>query len=855
MVDDDEVHKREVKASVERALAAGLDSPDKIWRELMGADPRLASEILQQIRMDTAIKANFEKTIQQEAAARRCAANLPLLLPAPDPVRSQWWFTLETVVWLSNRTQELAGGGAVAFLGAPTAGHHYSFRYGGPVTILDVDQDVIESIKLPDGCIGDIYDVSKDLPEKHKRRHSIAVIDPPWYPAITRLFISRARELLSDSGFILCVLPSRLTRPGLIQERTALLNDLLEANYEIVSLESQVVKYRVPSFEAKVYQDLTEFTGRPWRQGDLLILRVGLDSSVLKVHTETTPSIIEAFARKPTEFRVFLRSVQGKNELDQWIVPISEFDKTVSTRDVSHETIDIWTTNKKAGQVKNASVARMVLNSWMEGKTFEETVIALSKENVLGNEAKAVMDQFKNILDLWAEGDQPSRRRKPSDLRRGLSHLLSDLASTPSKRIYDYHEDEFRLGFQRDRDRILWSHGLKKLANKSQVFTVDRDYHLRTRLSHSVEVMQLAATIARAFGLDPDLTEAGALAHDMGHAPFGHAGEHALNSVLNEINPKLGGFNHYEHGVDVVRWLEDAYQSPGIGGVPGLNLTPETYECIFKHMFHRKGHKLGQQEILQKSKHKDLQDVFCHLEGQAVRIADKISYLISDLEDGIRMGVFTLDHLLSCRLFDHPPIDLYPAKEEYLFERFISQRRALLRVLMEDVLVETDRRLAHLHSIAAVRKSLDYTVNFSSEIQAEVREVWKLLQKGILHKDSRVIRANHHTAKIVSELFLLYSLSPALIEDRFVRIHNKLQGTEYMRHYEGIVKEKSVGIPGRLVISMYLERMIGRDLKSKEGNWIVPLQDIIRAKDYVVSLTDTQANLAHRDLLRGSNIP
>src|SRR5262249_44896464 len=168
-------------------------------------------------------------------------------------------------------------------------------------------------------------------------------------------------------------------------------------------------------------------------------------------------------------------------------------------------------------------------------------------------------------------------------LKDARSHALTDLAAIPSRRRYEYQDDQFRLEFQRDRDRILWSHGLKRLADKSQVFPVDRDDHLRRRLSHSIEVMQLSATIARAFGLDPDLTEAGALAHDIGHTPFGHAGEHALDSILNDIEPDLLGFNHYEHGADVVRWLEDVYWSPGIGGFPGLNLTPETVECIFKH--------------------------------------------------------------------------------------------------------------------------------------------------------------------------------------------------------------------------------------------------------------------------------
>lgn len=852
MKDNEKIHKKEVKAAVERALSAGLDQPDNIWRELMGADPRLAYKLLKEIQAKTTDSANIKNLAQRESAARRLIADTLCLLPAPDPVRSQWWFILDSVVWISRRTHELASSRAAAFLGAPTVGQHFSSCYGGPVTILDADDDVIKIIEVPAGCIKQMYDAYDDLHKRFRKKHSIVVIDPPWYPDITRLFISRALELLDINGIILCILPSRLTRPGLIQEHTKLLQELLEANFEIVSLESQVVTYLVPPFEAVAYKDLPGFNGRPWRQGDLLILRTSSNTQTLKIRMKAKSSTIETFAQKPTAFRVFLLSALENQNLNQWIMPIPEFDQTVSRRGIPIEKITIWTSKKRAGQIKNAFVARKVLQSWEDGRTPEETEKALYKVNFSAKEAKNIIEQFKNVLELWTDEIKPTRRRTTSELKKILSHFLSDLASRPSKRKYEFRDDGFRLEFQRDRDRILWSHGLKRLINKSQVFPVGRDDHLRRRLSHSIEVMQLAATIARAFALDPDLTEAGALAHDLGHTSFGHAGEHALNSILNEIEPALGGFNHYEHGVDVVRWLEDVYQSPGIGGFPGLNLTPETEECIFKHMFYRKGHKVGQHEIFIKSKHKDLQDNFCHLEGQAIRIADKISYLISDLEDGIRMGVFTLDHLKKCRLFGRPPIDICPAKDEPLFERFISQRRALLKVLMEDVIKETDRRLAHNSTIQSVRNARDYTVTFSSEIQEETKEIWDALQKGILHRNSRVIRANLETAKIVSELFLVYVLAPALIEEKFVRNRRRLKDTEYMRHYESLIKEKSVYIPSSLVTPLFLKRMIGGDFKRKGDKWIVPLQHVIRAKDYVASLTDTQTKLSYREILQGS---
>lgn len=846
VTDANNLYRDEIRSTMRRAWEAGLDPAGLSW-DFTGADPRLVTELIEEVK-GSGPTPDLSQAAQREAEARRRAAELPRILPAADPMRSQWWFMLDSVVWLSSRTYQLAAGPPI-FIGAPTVAHHYAFRYASPITLLDADEDVVRSVQLPPNCVASTYDVCDNLPADLRGRHGVAVVDPPWYPDITKLFISRARESLGDNGFILCVLPSRLTRPGLIEERTGLLAELLEGGFEVVALDSQVVTYRVPIFEAEAYRDLQSF-GRPWRQGDLLTIRVGPRSAVKNPPT-SPKALVRVFTRRPVDFRVFLRPGVTNPGLGQWIASVPEFEQTVSTRAIPLHKIAVWGTNKKAGAIRNASVAHFVLQAWAEGRSEAEVAAGLPTAGVSVAEAATVVQQFKDILALWVQDYNPLKRRTPEDLNRVRSHVLSDLASQPSARPHPFQRDQFRLDFQRDRDRILWSHALKRLANKTQVFPVDRDDHLRRRLSHSVEVMQLAATIARAFGLDPDLTESGALAHDLGHAPFGHAGEHALNSILNELAPSLGGFNHYEHGADVVRWLEDVYLSPGAGGFPGLNLTPETVECIFKHTYHRQGHELGQRELYAKSKHKDLQDTFAHLEGQAVRLADKISYLISDLEDGIRMGVLALEQLKSCRLFDRPPIDLQPSKEETLFDRFISQRRALLQVLMEDAIVETDRRLARLGSLGAVRNAGDYTVTFSPEISAEVTEVWHVLQKGVLHKDARVEAANLYAAKIVSELFLLFALSPGLIEDRFEKMHYKLHKMEYMRHYKGLVSSGSVRIPTHLVTPLFLDRMIGRQTKPINGEWIVAVEHIVMAKDYVASLTDTQAKLLHQQLIAG----
>ncbi len=263
--------------------------------------------------------------------------------------------------------------------------------------------------------------------------------------------------------------------------------------------------------------------------------------------------------------------------LSDIIEPVKGFSTSVSTRQFSRDEVALWGSNKKGVKIKDPDICKKVLELWAQGKSEIEIIEILDKIN----DIESIIPMFDENLGLWKDSESAIRRRTTSQLEELRLNAISDIASKPTNRLYDFKQDGFRLDFQRDRDRILWSHSLKQLASKTQLFPVKGDDQYRRRLTHTIEVMQIASTIAVAFGLDRFLTEAGALGHDLGHAPFGHAGEEALNEILNEININLGGFNHYEHGIDVVRWIEDVYQSPGSDGFPGLNLTFETIECIF----------------------------------------------------------------------------------------------------------------------------------------------------------------------------------------------------------------------------------------------------------------------------------
>src|SRR5262249_3851283 len=304
--------------------------------------------------------------------------------------------------------------------------------------------------------------------------------------------------------------------------------------------------------------------------------------------------------------------------------------------------------------------------------------------------------------------------------------------------------------------------------------------------------------------------EAGSLAHDIGHTPFGHAGEHALHKLLNRIEPALGGFNHYEHGIDVLRYLEGPYRESPANPFTGLNLTPEVYECVLKHTYFHCDHEFSSESLRSHSTHKDLiKGGFSHLEGQAVRVADKISYLISDVEDGIRMGVLSRSDILSCNFFHRPPLDFSAQADYSLFQQFVGQRRWVLKILMEDVLQASSNRLRRFPSPSreSIRKSKQYTIQHSSEMLADVEEIWHKLQDGRLHKDRRVQSANLHAARVVAELTIAYSIMPHLVETRFRQEHEYLNKSKYMDHYRQLVAKVNLKCPPELIAFLPIQLM------------------------------------------------
>jgi dGTPase len=619
----------------------------------------------------------------------------------------------------------------------------------------------------------------------------------------------------------------------------------MKASVEIVALEPAATRYLVPEFEMHVFGDITGFEGWPWRAGDLLHIRK--TQSTVFTADRLSKTAVRIYSRDPKRYRLFLREplMADDPHAPDWVVVADGFRRTTSRRGLAVANLQWWTSDKRGGTFRQGARAEAAIKAWSSGCSRAQTVAILQEGGMVLAEANGLCEKLDQHLELWCTHAPPSVRGRPELSNHPGGSTLSSFATTVGRRLHGAKEDGYRAPFQRDRDRVVWSRGLRQLANKTQVFPIPSGDFLRHRLAHSLEVVQLASTIGASFGLDPYLIEAGGLAHDIGHTPFGHAGERALDQLLKEIGP-LGGFNHYEHGVDIVRWLEDAYHSPSLGGIFGLNLTAEVAECIFKHMYGRGREEFGQTALYERSKHHDyFKDDSCHLEGQAVRIADKISYLVSDLEDGIRMGVFEEDDFLYCRLLRHPPLDLVPSDGESLHERFLSQRTILLKILMEDVIEATDCRLGAMAvaSLDKIRSTHAYTVDHSAAMQTEVGEVWTLLQTGKLHKDARVKLANLRAERIVRDLTTLFAFAPELVDTRFREVHARLEGSPYMREYR-----ERVGSSVQLAATLL--RYIGTDERACK----VPLRHLIQAKDYVASLPDTRASQLHAELL-GSGAP
>ena len=264
-------------------------------------------------------------------------------------------------------------------------------------------------------------------------------------------------------------------------------------------------------------------------------------------------------------------------------------------------------------------------------------------------------------------------------------------------RLYAEPESKSRSAFRRDCDRIIHATAFRRLKHKTQVFVSDEGDHFRTRLTHTLEVTQIARALARALALDEDLAEALALAHDLGHPPFGHAGERALDECL----AAFGGFDHNAQTLRVVTALERRYPA-----FDGLNLTWETLEGLVKHngpLTDRSGkpvdryHERGVPEtILDFSRRQDL-DLwsFPGLEAQVAAVADDIAYDAHDIDDGIRAGLFGIDDIAAVALPGEIIGEIRAAYPALDLSRLVPELiRRLIGLLIEDVVAETNRRLA-----------------------------------------------------------------------------------------------------------------------------------------------------------------
>jgi dGTPase len=299
-----------------------------------------------------------------------------------------------------------------------------------------------------------------------------------------------------------------------------------------------------------------------------------------------------------------------------------------------------------------------------------------------------------------------------------------------------------RNDFQRDRDRIIHSTAFRRLEYKTQVFVNHEGDLFRTRLTHSLEVAQLARGIARTLNLHEDLTEAIALAHDLGHTPFGHAGQDALNACMREH----GGFEHNLQSLRVVDHLELRYAA-----FDGLNLTFELREGILKHCSIKNAEQLG-----------DVGERFINktspsLEAQVTNFADEIAYNNHDVDDGLRSGLITIDQLSEVTLFAE---NLALVKNKYPIlehRRLIHETvRRMINVLVLDLCQTSADRIASLQptSIEDIRKA-KYLIGFSDEINNKNKELKQFLRENLYHH-YKVNRMSAKAERVVKELFEVF---------------------------------------------------------------------------------------------------
>ena len=360
--------------------------------------------------------------------------------------------------------------------------------------------------------------------------------------------------------------------------------------------------------------------------------------------------------------------------------------------------------------------------------------------------------------------------------------------ATSRGRAYDEDAPAYRSAFQRDRDRIIHSAAFRRLEYKTQVFVNHEGDMFRTRLTHSIEVAQISRTIARALGLNEDLVEAIALAHDLGHTPFGHAGQDALNACLRDH----GGFEHNLQSLRVVEVLEERYAD-----FPGLNLTYETREGILKHCSRANARRIG-----------PLGERFLDggqpsLEAQIANLADEIAYNNHDVDDGLRAGLLDVETLSAAAFFRDQYQAVLDRRPDLSGRKLIHETiRAMINRQVTDLL-ETSRAAigaARPGSSDDVRGHREPLIRFSVPMSGQHGELKRLLRHRLYHH-YRVHRMSMKAQRIVKALFDVFFDDPRSLPHAVQRRVEEQGGGETDR--ARVVADYVAGMTDRFAITEY----------------------------------------------------
>ena len=365
------------------------------------------------------------------------------------------------------------------------------------------------------------------------------------------------------------------------------------------------------------------------------------------------------------------------------------------------------------------------------------------------------------------------------------------VSATESKgRVYKEDQSDYRSEFQRDRDRIIHCSAFRRLEYKTQVFVNHEGDMFRTRLTHSIEVAQIGRTIARALNVNEDLTEAICLAHDLGHTPFGHAGQDALNNCMKNF----GGFEHNLQSLRIVDVLEERYPN-----FSGLNLTYETREGILKHCSQKNALELGElgKRFIKNNKPS--------LEAQIANIADEIAYNNHDIDDGLRANLLNINLLSKSVLFEDNLKEVVK-KWKTLNERQIRHEvvRRMINYIVSD-LIENSRRLIQSYqpgNVDAVRESRQSLIKMGEFIEKKHNDLKRILRKE-LYEHEQVQLMTEQAKKTIQHLFDAYMKNPILLTDELQERIKENMKSKNERKKARMIADYIAGMTDRFALSEY----------------------------------------------------